>query len=49
MMNNIGSLTRKYKDVDLKKEVYVANKWKEIKEGQKSITVEEDTKSPEQK
>lgn len=43
------SLTRKYKDVDLKKEVYVANKWKEIKEGQKSMTVEEDTKNPEQK
>lgn len=36
------SLTRKYKDIsDLKKEVYVAKRWKEISKTQKEATVQE--------
>ncbi len=43
------SLTRKYKDINLKEEVYVAEKWKEIKEGQKSAETEENRRNVEQK
>ena len=39
------SLTRKYKDIDLKKEVYIQPHWKEIQqEQQEALEIEQEEK-----